>query len=205
VKARSLHVPLPCLFDRRLVQELNGASQRQLFAQHILFVDHWSIKATITSVGGRTPPGRKHGRLPQDLIGALQLAILALELRQLCRSSMVRPARCPAPPGGRPCSGHSGPPGRRRQGLAGSCACIDVHLIHGRLRFSTAIRTVRKARFHVHCTLTFGSWLSLLERWFVELTNKPLRRGLQQSVGSSNPASRSHRRVSAERPGRSRG
>jgi hypothetical protein len=34
----------------------------------------------------------------------------------------------------------------------------------------------------VHFTPTYGSWLSLVERWFAELTNKQLRRGAYQSV-----------------------
>jgi transposase len=33
----------------------------------------------------------------------------------------------------------------------------------------------KRPRFHVHFTLTYGSWLNLVERWFAELTNKQLR------------------------------
>ena len=40
----------------------------------------------------------------------------------------------------------------------------------------------KRPRFHVHFTPTYGSWLSLVERWFAELTNKQLRRGAFQSV-----------------------
>jgi transposase len=34
----------------------------------------------------------------------------------------------------------------------------------------------KRPRFHVHFTPTYGSWLSLVERWFAELTNKQVRR-----------------------------
>jgi len=37
-------------------------------------------------------------------------------------------------------------------------------------------------RFHLHFTPTSSSWLNLIERWFSELTNKAIRRGVFQSV-----------------------
>lgn len=37
-------------------------------------------------------------------------------------------------------------------------------------------------RFHLHFTPTGSSWLNLVERWFAELTNKQLRRGVHTSV-----------------------
>ena len=37
-------------------------------------------------------------------------------------------------------------------------------------------------RFHLHFTPTSSSWLNLVERWFRELTDKALRRGVFQSV-----------------------
>jgi len=40
----------------------------------------------------------------------------------------------------------------------------------------------KRPRFHVHFTPTYGSWLSLVERWFAELTHKQLRRGAFKSV-----------------------
>jgi transposase len=40
----------------------------------------------------------------------------------------------------------------------------------------------KRPRFYVHFTPTYGAWLSLVERWFAELTNKQLRRGAYQSV-----------------------
>lgn len=40
----------------------------------------------------------------------------------------------------------------------------------------------RHPRFHVHFTPTSASWLNLVERWFRELTDKRLRRGVFKSV-----------------------
>ncbi len=40
----------------------------------------------------------------------------------------------------------------------------------------------KRARFHVHSTLTYGSWINLVECWFAELTNKRIRRGVFRSV-----------------------
>lgn len=37
-------------------------------------------------------------------------------------------------------------------------------------------------RFHLHFTPTASSWLNLVERWFRELTEKALRRGVFHSV-----------------------
>ena len=41
---------------------------------------------------------------------------------------------------------------------------------------------VRHKRFHLHFTPTSSSWLNLVERWFRELTDKALRRGVFHSV-----------------------
>jgi hypothetical protein len=37
-------------------------------------------------------------------------------------------------------------------------------------------------RFHLHFTPTSSSWLNLVERWFRELTDKAIRRGVFGSV-----------------------
>lgn len=37
-------------------------------------------------------------------------------------------------------------------------------------------------RFHLHFTPTSSSWLNLVERWFRELTDKAIRRGVFRSV-----------------------
>ena len=41
---------------------------------------------------------------------------------------------------------------------------------------------LKRPRFHVHFTPTYGSWLNLVERWFAALTTKQLRRGAHRSV-----------------------
>jgi transposase len=48
----------------------------------------------------------------------------------------------------------------------------------------------KRPRFHVHFTPTYGSWLNLVERWFAELTNKQLRRGVHRSVAQLKTAIR---------------
>jgi transposase len=40
----------------------------------------------------------------------------------------------------------------------------------------------KQPRFHLHFTPTSSSWLNLVERWFCELTNKAIRRGVFHSV-----------------------
>lgn len=63
---------------------------------------------------------------------------------------------------------------------------LDVHIIMD--NYSThktpLIRNwfTKRPRFHVHFTPTYGSWISLVERWFAELTNKRIRRGTFRSV-----------------------
>ena len=37
-------------------------------------------------------------------------------------------------------------------------------------------------RFHLHFTPTSSSWLNLVERWFREITDKRIRRGVFHSV-----------------------
>lgn len=63
---------------------------------------------------------------------------------------------------------------------------LDVHIImdnYGTHK-TPLIRNwfAKRPRFHVHYTPTYGSWLSLVERWFAELTMKQIRRGTFQSV-----------------------
>jgi transposase len=49
---------------------------------------------------------------------------------------------------------------------------------------------LKRPRFHVHFTPTYGSWLNLVERWFADLTNKQLRRGAHRSVRALEAAIR---------------
>jgi transposase len=63
---------------------------------------------------------------------------------------------------------------------------IEVHLVmdnYGTHK-TPLIRNwlLKRPRFHVHFTPTYGSWLNLVERWFAELTNKQIKRGAHRSV-----------------------
>jgi transposase len=65
-------------------------------------------------------------------------------------------------------------------------ADLDVHLIldNASTHKTAAIQRWLQAhpRFVLHFTPTSSSWLNLVERWFAELTNKKLRRGVHRSV-----------------------
>ena len=65
-------------------------------------------------------------------------------------------------------------------------AGLEIHLIldnyathkHANVKAWLA----KHPRFHLHFTPTSSSWLNLVERWFRELTDKALRRGVFHSV-----------------------
>jgi len=63
---------------------------------------------------------------------------------------------------------------------------IDLHLIvdnygtHGHPNVKAWL--AKHPRFHLHFTPTSSSWLNLVERWFRELTQKAIRRGVFPSV-----------------------
>ncbi len=65
-------------------------------------------------------------------------------------------------------------------------AGLDVHLILDNYvtHKTPAIKTwlLAHPRFHLHFTPTSSSWLNLVERWFAELTQKKLKRGVHRSV-----------------------
>ena len=65
-------------------------------------------------------------------------------------------------------------------------ADLDVHVIcdNSSTHKTPAIRRwlAAHARFQLHFTPTYSSWLNLVERWFAELTTKWLRRGSHRSV-----------------------
>ena len=50
----------------------------------------------------------------------------------------------------------------------------------------------KRPRFHLHFTPTYGSWINLVERWFAELTNKRIRRGVFRSVQELETAIRDY-------------
>lgn len=63
---------------------------------------------------------------------------------------------------------------------------LDLHLIvdnyatHKHPKVKTWLK--RHPRFHMHFTPTASSWLNLVERWFREITDKRIRRGVFHSV-----------------------
>jgi transposase len=63
---------------------------------------------------------------------------------------------------------------------------LDVHLIldnYGTHKTKLIHDWLAKRpRFHLHFTPTSASWLNLVERWFAELTEKQLRRGVHRST-----------------------
>jgi len=62
---------------------------------------------------------------------------------------------------------------------------LEVHLIldnYGTHKTQRIRRWLAKRpRFHLHFTPTSASWLNLVERWFAELTEKQIRRGVHRS------------------------
>src|SRR5437879_13473600 len=58
----------------------------------------------------------------------------------------------------------------------------------------------KRPRFHGHYAPTYGSWINLVERWFAELTNKQIRRGIHRSVRELETAIREFITVHNEAP-----
>ena len=58
----------------------------------------------------------------------------------------------------------------------------------------------KHSRFHMHFTSTSSSWLNLVERWFRELTDKALRRGVFIPSPTSPPRSSSTSRHTTTTP-----
>ena len=81
---------------------------------------------------------------------------------------------------------------------------LDVHIIVDNYgTHKTAIIRkwfAKRPRFHVHFTPTYGSWINLVERWFAELTNKRIRRGVFRSVKDLEAAIREYIDVHNEDP-----
>jgi len=81
---------------------------------------------------------------------------------------------------------------------------LDIHLIMDNYgTHKTAIIRkwfAKRPRFHVHFTPTYGSWINLVERWFAELTNKRIRRGVFRSVKELEAAIREYIDVHNEDP-----
>lgn len=63
---------------------------------------------------------------------------------------------------------------------------LDLHLIVDNYATHKHPKVIawlkRHPRFHIHFTPTSSSWLNLVERWFREITDKRIRRGVFRSV-----------------------
>src|SRR5438552_2036569 len=83
-------------------------------------------------------------------------------------------------------------------------ADLDIHIVmdnYGTHK-TASIRNwfAKRPRFHVHFTPTYGSWMNLVERWFAEITNKRIRRGVFRSVKELEAAIREYIEVHNENP-----
>ena len=81
---------------------------------------------------------------------------------------------------------------------------LDVHIImdnYGTHK-TALIRNwlAKRPRYHLHFTPTYASWMNLVERWFAELTNKQLRRGVHRSVRELETAIQEFLEVHNENP-----
>lgn len=81
---------------------------------------------------------------------------------------------------------------------------LDVHLVldnYGIHKTPTIERWLKRhPRFHLHFTPTYGSWLNQVERWFADLTEKRIRRGVFQSVTQLEDAIRDYLDASNDNP-----
>ena len=83
-------------------------------------------------------------------------------------------------------------------------ADLDVHIVldnYGTHK-TALIRNwfAKRPRFHLHFTPTYGSWINLVERWFAEMTNQRIRRGVFRSVKELEVAIREYLGVHHESP-----
>jgi transposase len=73
---------------------------------------------------------------------------------------------------------------------------LDIHVVldnlsaHMAPAVSAWLADPKRARWHLHFTPTSSSWLNLIERWFAELTERRLRRGVFTSVANLTAAIR---------------
>lgn len=81
---------------------------------------------------------------------------------------------------------------------------LDVHLIldnYATHKTATIRRWfAKRPRYHVHFTPTSASWLNLVERWFVDLTQKQIRRGVHRSTRELVEAIRQYVAVTNDAP-----
>jgi len=90
--------------------------------------------------------------------------------------------------------------GQSNQSVARKLRCSLGMVGKWRARFMIRKWFAKRPRFHVHFTPTYGSWINLVERWFAELTNKRIRRGVFRSVKDLESAIREFIDVHNEDP-----
>jgi transposase len=83
-------------------------------------------------------------------------------------------------------------------------AALNIHIVldnYGTHKTATVRKWfAKRPRFHVHFTPTYGSWINLVERWFAEITNRRIRRGVFRSVKELETAIREYIAVHNEDP-----
>jgi transposase len=81
---------------------------------------------------------------------------------------------------------------------------LDVHLVmdnYGTHKTALIRRWfAKRPRFHVHFTPKSASWINLVERWFAELTQKQIRRGVHRSTLELEAAIKEYLRVYSLNP-----
>ena len=81
---------------------------------------------------------------------------------------------------------------------------LDVHLVmdnYGTHKTALVRRWfAKRPRFHVHFTPKGASWINLVERWFAELTQKQIRRGIHRSTLQLEAAIKDYLRIYSRNP-----
>lgn len=81
---------------------------------------------------------------------------------------------------------------------------LEVHLIldNYATHKTPAIQRwlAKRPRYHLHFTPTGASWINMVERWFAELTNKQIRRGVHRSTRALEDAIRQFLDANNENP-----
>jgi len=81
---------------------------------------------------------------------------------------------------------------------------LDVHIV---LDYYSTHKTqaiqrwlAKRPRYHLHFTPTGASWINLVERWFAELTNKQIRRGVHRSTIALEQAIKTYLELNNKNP-----
>jgi len=81
---------------------------------------------------------------------------------------------------------------------------LDIHIVldnYSTHKTASIQRWLAKRpRYHLHFTPTGASWINLVERWFAELTNKQIRRGVHRSTRALEEAIKSYLKVNNDNP-----